>query len=328
MEGQFAADAERRAALRRAVPRDDQHRHGTTSRRASGFAWSPFDSRRTVVRGSAGLFYDRVPLRALANALLSAGNTTDLDQLRQIEREPVADAGGRAGLSEHPERRGAVGHAVQPDDDGSRHAERLFAAGERRGRAADRGTQHRQRRLPVLAGAEPDHVGESERAVVRGGRDQQRLPPEPDLREQQPVLVGGGLQLSRPACLVRAAAGAVGQLSRQLLAVEVDEQRRRELLQPADRSVRPVEGLGPIRRRPAASARALRLGQFADGAGPHRLGTDQPWLSVEQHAAGVLGVAVQHHLRRDDRAGHRRPARSSTASSSSATPASATISSA
>jgi hypothetical protein len=49
-----------------------------------GFAWSPFDSRGTIVRGSAGLFYDRVPLRALANALLSAGNTTDLNNLRQI----------------------------------------------------------------------------------------------------------------------------------------------------------------------------------------------------------------------------------------------------
>jgi Carboxypeptidase regulatory-like domain len=41
-----------------------------------GFAWSPFESRRTVVRGGFGLFYDRVPLRALANALLSGGNTT------------------------------------------------------------------------------------------------------------------------------------------------------------------------------------------------------------------------------------------------------------
>jgi hypothetical protein len=49
-----------------------------------GFAWSPAASRRTVVRGSAGLFYDRVPLRALANALLSAGNTTDLASLRQV----------------------------------------------------------------------------------------------------------------------------------------------------------------------------------------------------------------------------------------------------
>ena len=50
----------------------------------AGFAWAPFDSRRTIVRGSAGLFYDRVPLRALANAILSAGNTTDLTNLRQI----------------------------------------------------------------------------------------------------------------------------------------------------------------------------------------------------------------------------------------------------
>jgi outer membrane receptor protein involved in Fe transport len=48
-----------------------------------GFAWSPFESGRTVVRGSAGLFYDRVPLRALANALLSAGNTSDLGALQQ-----------------------------------------------------------------------------------------------------------------------------------------------------------------------------------------------------------------------------------------------------
>jgi hypothetical protein len=49
-----------------------------------GFAWTPWDSRRTLVRGSAGLFYDRVPLRALANAILSADNTTDLARLQQI----------------------------------------------------------------------------------------------------------------------------------------------------------------------------------------------------------------------------------------------------
>ena len=48
-----------------------------------GVAWSPSESRRLVVRGSVGRFYDRVPLRALANALLSAGNTTDVTQLRQ-----------------------------------------------------------------------------------------------------------------------------------------------------------------------------------------------------------------------------------------------------
>lgn len=49
-----------------------------------GLAWSPSESRRTVVRASAGLFYDRVPLRALANAMLSAGNTTELANLRQV----------------------------------------------------------------------------------------------------------------------------------------------------------------------------------------------------------------------------------------------------
>lgn len=48
-----------------------------------GFAWTPGASRNLVVRGGAGLFFDRVPLRAVANALLSAGNTTDVTQLRQ-----------------------------------------------------------------------------------------------------------------------------------------------------------------------------------------------------------------------------------------------------
>jgi outer membrane receptor protein involved in Fe transport len=49
-----------------------------------GVAWTPFDDRRTVIRGSAGLFFDRVPLRAVANAMLSAGNTTEISNLRQI----------------------------------------------------------------------------------------------------------------------------------------------------------------------------------------------------------------------------------------------------
>ncbi len=45
-----------------------------------GFAWSPSANRTTVVRGSFGLYYDRVPLRAMANALISANNTTDPTQ--------------------------------------------------------------------------------------------------------------------------------------------------------------------------------------------------------------------------------------------------------
>jgi hypothetical protein len=48
-----------------------------------GLAWTPFNG-GTVVRAGAGLFYDRVPLRALANALLSARNTTDISNVQQV----------------------------------------------------------------------------------------------------------------------------------------------------------------------------------------------------------------------------------------------------
>ncbi len=64
-----------------------------------GFAWTPFASRSLVVRGNAGLFVDRVPMRALANALLSAGNTTDLDQLRQTN---VSLSPAQAGAPQFP----------------------------------------------------------------------------------------------------------------------------------------------------------------------------------------------------------------------------------
>lgn len=48
----------------------------------AGLAWSPLGTQGTVIRASYGLFYDRIPLRPLANALLSANNTTDPAQAR------------------------------------------------------------------------------------------------------------------------------------------------------------------------------------------------------------------------------------------------------
>jgi outer membrane receptor protein involved in Fe transport len=64
-----------------------------------GFAWTPTASRRTVVRGSGGLFYDRVPLRAVANALLSAGNTTDITKLGRVS---ISLSSGQAGAPVFP----------------------------------------------------------------------------------------------------------------------------------------------------------------------------------------------------------------------------------
>jgi len=65
-----------------------------------GFAWTPLKSRRTVVRGSYGIFYDRVPLRALANALLSSGNTTILTPESQIN---VSLSPAQAGAPRFPD---------------------------------------------------------------------------------------------------------------------------------------------------------------------------------------------------------------------------------
>ncbi len=71
----------------------------------AGIVWSPLGARHSIVRASFGRFYDRVPLRALANALLSAGNSTDLTALRQIS---VTLAPTQSGAPVFPNTLGAV----------------------------------------------------------------------------------------------------------------------------------------------------------------------------------------------------------------------------
>jgi len=66
-----------------------------------GFVWAPTDSQHLLIRGGAGLFFDRVPLRAVANALLSAGNTTDVSKLQQPQVSGILPA--QAGAPVYPD---------------------------------------------------------------------------------------------------------------------------------------------------------------------------------------------------------------------------------
>ena len=96
-------DAESRPALRPAIPRSRSTPTRTTCRRASASRGRRSPSHDLIVRGNGGLFFDRVPLRAVANAILSAGNTTDLNGCSsRASSRSDSRAGGRSGLSRHP----------------------------------------------------------------------------------------------------------------------------------------------------------------------------------------------------------------------------------
>ena len=195
---QLEPDAESRPALRPAVPADNQHRHeqplAACRLRVDAVCRAPHDrarQRRTLLRSRAA---------ARAGERRALGRQHHRSRKPAADwRQPVADAGRGAGLSEHPSRRRALRHPRQFDDDGSEHAERVLDTGECRGRTAARQQEYRQRRLSVRARPGPDHVGESECAVVRGVGNEQRVPSQSRLRQQQPVLPGGRLQLSRAA---------------------------------------------------------------------------------------------------------------------------------
>ncbi len=120
--------------------------------------------------------------------------------------------------------------------------------------------------------------------------------PDSDLRQQQPVLGSRRFDVSRAARVARAADARMGPVPRVLHVVEGDEQRRRVLLQLADRSDRHLEGLGPLRQRPAASS------------GRQRLSTEGGPCSSVGMMPGLFGTAVQHHIWRDDDSGHGGPA--------------------
>ena len=207
VEGEPEPDRERRSALRPAVPGNDQHGHEQRLA-AAGFrvvavrfgAHGRARQRRTLLR-------PRSP--ACGGECAAVGWKHHRPQ-RSFVRSASALSPTQDGAPAFPNILSAsvpTGDAGQPDDDGSEHAERVLA-----GRGASRWSSSSGSSSTVsvgyqyLRGAESDHGDESERADVRGGRHQQRLPPEPDLREQQPVFLGRGVP-TITACTSRSCSG-------------------------------------------------------------------------------------------------------------------------
>ncbi len=274
MESRAEPDAQRRPALRPAVAADDQHRHeqrlAAARLRVDADGVAPHRrprQRRPVLR-------PRAAARGRQRAALGRQHHRH-HEARPRQHQPVARTGRRAGVPEHPQRGGAARHAPQPDDDGSRTC-RTRIRGRRASRSSSSSASGRRSASATSTRAASNliiSVNQNVPSCVAVGTNNGCRPISAYANNSQ-YSPSGGVDLSRPARLARRAARQVGLVPRDLHAVEGDGQRRRVLLQLADRSVRPHQGLGPIRRRPAASARAERRRQ-------------RPRLPGERPAAGT-----------------------------------------
>ena len=274
-----------------------------------GVTWSPFDARSDPRSRRRGPLL-RPRAAACGRQRAAVGRKHDRpDAAAPDQREPVARAGRSPGIPEHPERLRAVGHAAQPDDDGPEPGERLFTPGQCGSRAAAGRAKHAERGVSVRRRAEPVDVREPERPARARPREPTtaaaRIRPTPTTANTRRSASPAITACTSPSFSARHDGATIESGTRC---------RRRQnnvgeffFSSPID-PLRPLEGLGAFRRRPAAPPRDARRRSLVDGAGDGPVGTDQPRLRVERHGAGVLRAAVQRHLRRDHPSRHCRQA--------------------
>ena len=278
----------------------------------AGFAWSPFGSSRTVVRGGYGLFYDRIPLRPLANALLSAGNTTNLNDLVKVS---VSDSPGQTGAPVFPNILNALAipagtffslSTMDPNIKSAYSEQGSFEIEQQVGRSGKFtvGYQH-VRGLHLIASINQNvptctaaGTNDGCRPNLTYGNDSQYSPAADSHYDgahvsflQQPVK-WGNYRVSYTY------SKALDDVSEFFFSAPMNH-------------VQHLAGLRPLGRRSAQPAFLRRLDSYLDGSRLDKLGTLEPRLPADGVSDRVLAVAFQYHDRRKHDSGHRAPARPS-----------------
>ena len=252
-----------------------------------GVAWSPSDARRLVVRGSVGRFYDRVPLRALANALLSAGNTTDVTQLRQTS---VSLSPTQTNAPVFPNILTAVVPTTTLVNFTTMDRQLQNAYSNQASLEVERqiGTAtsvsvgyHRLRGEHLLM-----QINQNVPACAASGNNN-GCRPIPTYANNGQYLGRREFGIRRPAPVGHAAPRFLGRVPRVLHLLEVDEQPWRDVLRRSTGPDGYLEGLGPIRRRPAASADGERHGDVAGATADGLVAGCDEGRAGLRHAAGT-----------------------------------------
>ena len=229
-------DAEPWPSLRPAIPGADQHRYQQRVAEGRVRVVAVDVARISWSAAVPGLFFDRVPLRAVANAILSAGNTTDLANLHQPSVSGLIPT--QAGAPTFPNILPAQILTTTLVDfttmdrnlqnaysrQASVEVERVLAAGL----TASVGYQYLRGENLLMS------VNQNVPTCVAAGTNN-GCRPNATYRNNSQYSSVGRFDLSRAAPLARATADDLGERPHQLHAVEVDEQRRRGVLQLAGR---------------------------------------------------------------------------------------------